>query len=378
MVKTSKSVKEIDEAFFSLDKLVKETTSIKYLENIRSQNPSDRPVILFGAGAWGKICLRAISEYFNKVLFCDTNSTKWGSLFEGVTVISPNQLIEKYSDSYIIIASLDYFDQIYKQLSDLNLQEQVLLPLRGFDPFVGFENYYKVVEKHFSEFENIYNLLEDAESKQLFKSRINSCITFNNKYIIPFLSDSPQYFETGLISLSNDEVFVDCGAYTGDTAEEFIKQTEGNFKKIYSFEPEESKHKHYLEKFSDDSRVELLPYGVWKENDTLKFNALDNVCSSFEESGDIEIKVVSIDDSLELSPVTFMKMDIEGSELEALRGAEETIRKYKPKLAICIYHKPLDIVQIPQYLKEIVPEYKIYLRHYSMGIGETVCYAIAE
>ncbi|WP_207131900.1 FkbM family methyltransferase [Clostridium botulinum] len=90
------------------------------------------------------------------------------------------------------------------------------------------------------------------------------------------------------------------------------------------------------------------------------------------------MEVTSIDEFLQGKEVTFIKMDIEGAELEALKGAENTIKRYKPKLAICTYHKPMDIVNIPIYLKSIVPEYNIYLRHYSYGPLDTVCYAVYE
>lgn len=74
--------------------------------------------------------------------------------------------------------------------------------------------------------------------------------------------------------------------------------------------------------------------------------------------------------------MTFIKMDIEGAELEALHGCRDTIIKYRPKLAICVYHKPEDIIEIPSYIHEIVPEYKLYLRHHSKDLSETVLYAL--
>jgi hypothetical protein len=74
--------------------------------------------------------------------------------------------------------------------------------------------------------------------------------------------------------------------------------------------------------------------------------------------------------------ITFIKMDIEGSEPQALSGAEEIIKKQKPKLAICVYHKPEHLWEIPLYLKKIVPEYKIYIRHHTPLEYETVCYAV--
>lgn len=84
----------------------------------------------------------------------------------------------------------------------------------------------------------------------------------------------------------------------------------------------------------------------------------------------------SLDNLLQGRLVTFIKMDIEGSELKALMGAKETIRKYKPKLAICLYHKKEDILEIPLYVKELLPEYKLYIRHHCNKHGETVLYAM--
>jgi hypothetical protein len=88
--------------------------------------------------------------------------------------------------------------------------------------------------------------------------------------------------------------------------------------------------------------------------------------------------VTTIDELLKGGPATFIKMDIEGAELVALKGAKQTIKKYKPKLAVCVYHKPLDIVEIPLYLKKLVPEYKLFLRHYSDFGFDTIRYAVVD
>ena len=96
--------------------------------------------------------------------------------------------------------------------------------------------------------------------------------------------------------------------------------------------------------------------------------------SRIDENGEDEVEVRALDEVVD-GKVTFIKMDIEGAELQALFGAEKTIKKYKPKLAICIYHRLEDILEIPAYIHSIVPEYKFYIRHYSFSTSETVLYA---
>ncbi|CAM4092731.1 FkbM family methyltransferase [Bacillus manliponensis] len=333
---------------------------------IYEQINNNKSIILFGAGTWGTSYLEAIKNSFNTILFCDNDPSKWKDTVEGIPVIGFDELKKSYNNYYIAITTLQYYDEVLQQLEKNHLTDKlvhldVLLTRNNYDSFV-----------------KAYDLLADEHSKQIFYERICYCITANPKYLIPLRSKGPQYFEQNILSLSNKEVFIDGGAYTGDTVEEFLKQTKGNFKKIYSFEPEESKHKEFLKKFSPLKNIKLIPYGLWKKNDVLRFNSKDDASSSVNKNGNIEIPVVSIDEYLDGKPATFIKMDIEGAELMALKGAKKTIKKYKPKLAICVYHKPLDLVQIPLFLKELVPDYRIYLRHYNINHCETVCYAIID
>lgn len=127
--------------------------------------------------------------------------------------------------------------------------------------------------------------------------------------------------------------------------------------------------------------TELIPKGLWSSETELVFNEVANFGSSsfitHKGSGKEQvIPTTSVDIVLHGEPVTFIKMDIEGAELEALKGAQNTIRRYHPILAISIYHKPEDIVELPRYIKSLVPEYKLYLRNYHLDTTETVLYAI--
>ena len=117
----------------------------------------------------------------------------------------------------------------------------------------------------------------------------------------------------------------------------------------------------------------MIKKGLFDKDGTISFMSQDGEGSLICEEGTEKIDICKID--TEASDATFIKMDIEGAELKALMGAKETIVKNKPKLAISIYHKPEDIIEIPKYLKTLVPEYKFYLRQYTMSYLECVLYA---
>ncbi|MEK4849520.1 FkbM family methyltransferase [Paenibacillus sp. FSL H7-0756] len=359
---------------FSLKRLESRSNRLSELIANDSIN-NQRPLILYGSGSWGVYYLNAMKDLFKDFVFCDGNPSKWGTTVEGIPVINPEELKTNYRDCHITITSLDYYDEIYQQIKEFQLQERLVMALEGFRDD-QLKDYYNLIIENCGYFSKTYDALSDELSQDIFYDRLNCCISGNHEYLLTLRSKTPQYFDPKIISLSEEEIFIDGGAYTGDTVLEFLKQTNGMFKQIYSFEPEESKYKDYFEISSKYDNIQLLTCGLWSKRDVLRFNAVNDGSSGVSENGIVEIPVISIDELLDGKPVTFIKMDIEGAELEALKGAQETIKKYKPKLAICVYHKPLDIVEIPLFLKQLVPEYKIYLRHYNISMYETVCYAV--
>ncbi|WP_163205654.1 FkbM family methyltransferase [Clostridium caseinilyticum] len=293
-------------------------------------------------------------------------------------IISIEQLKINYANSSIIIASLSYYDEILELLSQNGLKDNVIGKSNTAYLYYLYNDYWNIINEKFSLFTKVYDNLSDQHSKKTFIERIKYCLTGNEKYLLPYKCNNVQYFDEEIISLKSEEIFIDGGAFTGDTIESFLKQVDGNFKKIYSFEPEKSKNEEFLKRLAGIKNIRLLPYGLWNKKELVSFMSNNSAASKIEKNGNSSIEVTSIDEFLQGKEVTFIKMDIEGAELEALKGAENTIKRYKPKLAICVYHKPMDIVNIPIYLKSIVPEYNIYLRHYSYGPLDTVCYAVYE
>ena len=137
------------------------------------------------------------------------------------------------------------------------------------------------------------------------------------------------------------------------------------YKKIYAWEPEEN-NRRQLQKNCVGRNVTIVPYGMWKNKDVLKFcEAAGSSC--IEEHGIKDIEVNSIDNVHGGKKITFIKMDIEGAEIEALKGAKNTIINQHPKLAICIYHKPEHLYEIPLFIHDLVPEYNLYIRHHEVN-----------
>lgn len=184
----------------------------------------------------------------------------------------------------------------------------------------------------------------------------------------------------------DEEVFIDAGCFDLSSSIELRKHCK-RVKKVYAFEPDPENYKKCLarkkkEKFSE---AEIFPYGTWSEQKICYFDARSDHSARVSETGGYKITMMPIDEVLaqeghgrfNFEKVTLIKMDIEGSELESLIGAKQVIQRDKPKLAICIYHKPEDMIMIPLYIKELVPEYKLYIRHHSTTQYETVLYAVA-
>lgn len=220
-------------------------------------------------------------------------------------------------------------------------------------------------------FQKIFDLLTDEESIITLKSVLLYRLTSNRIFLENFkLRVKEQYFED-FLNFKCDEVFVDCGGFNGDTSEEFIKRCP-NYNKIYFFEPSKQNMLMAKERLKAHSNIIYIEKGVSDKEEVLKFTSSIGCNSNISEDGEEEIKVVRIDDIID-EPYTFIKMDLEGWEMKALSGAEETLKKYDPKMAICVYHNSSDFYNVIDFIKNNVKSSrKLYIRHYTQGWVDTV------
>ncbi|MBD5456948.1 MAG: FkbM family methyltransferase, partial [Lachnospiraceae bacterium] len=228
---------------------------------------------------------------------------------------------------------------------------------------------------HLAGYRRTYSLLQDDWSKKILLERIR-CYLLSSP--ITSSGAEKQYFDPDIITLIPDEILVDGGMYTGDTAQSFFQFSNDQYRQYYGFEPDERNFLAAENNLKGKGNLTLVRKGLWSHAARLVFSG--SLASSSRlnegETGDF-VEVTALDAFFQNREApTFIKMDIEGAEREALAGAEQLIRSHKPKLAICAYHKVEDIYTLPELIRTFRDDYTFYLRHYSDTIYETVLYAV--
>lgn len=317
--------------------------------------------------------------------YIDGDPDKQGRLVEGNVKIYSLEKIEK--ESIIIIASLAGWHEIYHKCIDLGYVHCCHYEELAFYDHTlphweqAFDRMAESVLKNKQEYISVYNLLSDEKSKEIFENILYFRLTMDLNYSekahkISIQNGEKAYFAPDIVKTSEEEVFVDCGGFRGETTEDFIEYVSGKYKRVYCFEPDKKLAeiaRDRLEKELD--RIEVLPYGVGKEEDVLSYRAVGNGSGNFSADGTEQIRVARIDDIVK-KKATYVKMDIEGMEEDALAGAQETIRNNRPKLAISVYHKCDDIFRITKQILSYRKDYRIYMRHYGTHCDDTIMYFV--
>lgn len=282
------------------------------------------PIIIYGAGHYGKQWCEFLKTKHAKIIgFYDKNYKNLQNVM-GFPVLEPPQKAD--GEYLILITPVNYIDDIYDDLLK-----------KGFTP----ERLLKGCSK-----------LENDIEHQYFDFR-------------------DKYPEGG--------AFIDAGCFDCDTSLRFSHWCNDKYSKIFAFEPDEKNIEicKQVAKQNGLERIEFYQLGLAKQSGAATFCVTGTSSSYISEDLEQGQKIIlsTLDEIVGETKVSFIKMDIEGSELSALQGATEIIQRDKPLCAISVYHKPGDMVVIMDYLLSLVPEYKFALRHYSNVDAETVLYA---
>ena len=326
---------------------------------------TEKTVVMYGMGNGADKILRVCDAKGITVAdFFASDGFVRGHSFHGKTVLSYSDVKEKYGAENIIVllsfaSSLhDVIDNILRIASECELYAPDV-PVFGDNLFdMGF--YLSNKEK----INEVYSILADEESRQIFEKVIEYKLTGR----IPPLEEAVREKEEvyrNLICAENVKSAADLGAYNGDTVRELAEYSP-SLERVYAFEPDRRNYKKLSlyaeaeERFS----VDALNFAAWSEDTILEFDAGGNRNSNISHTGKVvEIGAKKLDEVVS-DKIDYIKYDVEGSEREAIFGSLETIKKYSPALLVSVYHRSEDIFELPLLIKELVPNYRLYLRRY--------------
>lgn len=330
-----------------------------------------QPRYVFGCNAWAQSIAQqvAIDGFIDDVvpneLFCGKLVMRSGNVPKNSLVVSAvvlgRPLTALLRISELGLAGLDYFS--FQKYSGLDLDDVLFLGEFGQDFSANRHRY-----------EWLFSKLADAESRHILNKLVNFRLSRDLNFMDGFTdAQYRQYFEPFLALRADGECFLDVGSYDGFTSSEFIRRCP-EYRHIHVFEPEPSNMETVKSRLAESRNIQFHPYGVSDTPQTLRFKSAGSA-SVVSDDGKSSIDVKRIDDVIS-EPYSFLKMDIEGGELAALKGASQTIAKYHPRLAISVYHKADDMWRIPEEVLQLRNDYNIYLRHYTEGVTETVMFFV--
>ena len=317
------------------------------------------PSVMYGMGNGADKILNICAE--KGIEICDffaSDSFVRGHSFHGKRVLTYSQIKEKYGRVNVVLAFATNRDEVIENILKINAENPVFapdVPVAGDGLFTR-----EFVERHEKMFDEAYEMLSDDESKKVYADTLNFKISGKIKYLFPFADKKHVYRD--ILRLTSDEIIVDAGAYDGDTIREITDCTGGRYNKIFAFEPDKKNYKKLIKNTADMQNISLFNAGLWSTDEDVFFENKSGRNSSVGTQGEMT-HMLALDNAVN-SPVTLIKMDIEGSELNAVEGAKDTIKAYLPKLYICAYHRNEDMFSIPLAIKKISPEYKLYFRHH--------------
>jgi FkbM family methyltransferase len=351
--------------------------------------PNEKRLILFGAGALGRLVLQGLEQVgVQPVAFADNNERLWHTEIAGVPVLPPATASDRYRDSGCFVVTVYNGSPARRQLKALGCK--YVAPFAAlfweyadvFTPNFGIDLPHKLFA-HAGEIRACDEALADEQSRRELAGQLEWRYWLDDGALPPPLNPSETYFPLELMVPSKNEVFVDCGSFQGDIIPSFSSHWNGSFQRIFALEPDPQNREALVSTTRNmglADRVTVIPYAVGEKSGIVSFASTGTVTSQVIDGreGAISVECRRLDEiSWPLTP-TYIKMDIEGAEPQALMGATNLLRRHYPILAVCTYHRTEHLWQIPSLIRSIAPEYRLFLRRYAEECWEGVCYAIPD
>lgn len=357
-------------------------TKIKKCSKNDLQNFKQKSIYVFGAGEYAKDICTALKEEglcIKSYVIDDTYFTN--TLIGDISVIPLSSFREVNCLDNVLINGVSSVKRFRQMISE-DIFEEIYV---WYEPNTIWTYNAAFWLEHIKELDDVNKLYADEMSRDVVKAFLNAKRNGIDESDIELASDENTYFNS-LTQESYNGAYIDCGAYNGDSVEQFnrFNINKESTQVIFAFEPDVINYNLMVRKFSNDTSIHCINKGIGNEKRHLNFNVKGNMGAKFGDEtveGNSYVAVTSIDSIVGDIKVGFIKMDIEGSELHGLLGAAKTIKRDHPTLAISAYHKQEDLIKLPKYIKSFDDDnvqYKLYLRHHGICAYELVLYAIPE
>lgn len=385
LMKDSRTEKELEE-------LLSESREAAAARAARQFSPGrEDALVLYGAGNFGLTVLEKLRAVgIEPACFADDTPSKRGQVIGGLRVVTPREAAAEFGARTVFVvtilnAALRFLEARRRLQEATGARVLSFLALawkypEAFLPYYQFELPQDVLGKA-TEIREAFRLLEDEESRRQFVGHLRFRLQLDYEALPRNLWHN--YFPADVpLELPPDTIFVDCGAYDGDTVRYFLEHQCGHFREIFAFEPDEincRKLRDYVATLDAEAarRVHIYNAGVGKSYTKMRFQPTGNMSAAFGGEGETEVEVVAVQEIVGGEGASvYVKYDVEGAEWDALEGTKELLRRARATLAVSVYHRPDDLWQLPIYLKTLDPDYRLFLRTQGEDGMDAICYAL--
>ncbi len=320
----------------------------------------DKPIVLYGMGNGADLILDVMKQKDLSAsgVFASDGFVRH-QIFRGFTVRSYAELKKQFGSMVVLLSFGTHRPDVIENIKRIMSEQEVYAP----DVPIAGEELFDLdfVRNNADKFREVYIMLGDNQSRKVYRNIVLSKLT--GKIDLMFECESEPKEAYDLLGLSEQEFYLDIGAYDGDTVLRFIEWCGGKYKRIDAVEPDRKNFKKLLNNTKDYS--ELYCHNLcMDETPGQRSFSMDGGRKARAGEGAELIRAETIDSLFETVPLTLIKMDVEGLELSVLKGGAEVLRACRPKMDVAAYHRSTDLFELPLYVKSICPDAKVYLRHF--------------
>ena len=329
---------------------------------------SEKPIIMYGMGDGAEKIMAVFDRLGIKpAAFMASDEFVRGQSFLGYEVHRLSDIQEMYDDFVIVVCFGSSLPPVMDRLYELDRQYELYAP----DVPVAGDGLFdeKYLGDNGDKLQRVKRLLADEQSRRVLDDIVSYKLTGDIKLLKQ--CETPSDEGWALLKIGRQETYVDLGAYDGDTVDKFLRLTNKEFEHIYALEPDRRSFNRMVRRNYALGRGIFHPVNAaaWNEDTTLQFRHGGGRSSTaaggrYGRGRIVPVQAVKVDTLLEGRKATILKLDVEGSEREALEGARETISMHHPKLILSVYHRTEDLLELPLKIHEMYSGYRLYLRHH--------------